>query len=171
MNVVLRGKLLMVKRLLIILLILVAVIPLNVFATVSEDVIDETSDKFDRQIKEGDKAAVDAHSKINEKIERERETFEGFGLNDAKVNNDQAGEDFTNVSRNTYKFTMRLLTEIQRNSFPICLLGIIGGALIFFALGVRNIHRRRFGLMLMYGFLTIWAIAQIAPFIFIIMTK
>jgi len=162
----------MVKRVFIMLLIVAAImIPINVCVAVGEDAIDETSDKFDRQVKQGDKLAEDASGNLSKKIQKEKENLENFGLNDEKLSSEQAERSFSDVSRSTYKFTMTVLTEIQRNSFPVCLLGIIGGALIFFALGVRNIHRRRFGLMLMYGFLTIWAIAQTAPFIFIIMTK
>lgn len=149
----------------IILMIILFIFPLVVSAEGTGNVLDKATEKYDRQQKQGEKVIDSSQKDINAQIEKEIKAV------DLQGNNDTAAPDeaLDKLSKGTYKLTGKLLFAVQGNSFPICLLGVIAGAMIFFILGPRNIVRRRYGAMLMFGFLSIWVVAQVAPVIFLLM--
>lgn len=157
----------MVKKIAILLIALMLLIPICVLAENTSDATDRISEKYDRQGEQGNKVVDSSSQDVQGKIEENKKTLDLEG-NSGTSKPEEALESF---SKGTYRFTWQILVEVQRNSFPVCLLGIIAGALIFSVFGPRNMTRRRYGALLMFGFLTIWVIAQVAPVIFMVMIE
>lgn len=156
----------MVKRGLVVLIILLLVVPGSVFAEKTSEVLDRASEKYDKHDK-ASKGVIDSAVKdIDKDLEENKRMLD---LESNSNNGVDADESLGKFSKGAYNLTGKILVEVQRNSFPICLLGIIAGAMVFFILGPRNMPRRRYGAMLMLGFFSIWAIAQIAPVVFYLM--
>ncbi len=157
----------MARKIAMALVILLVFSPVSTFAEKTGSAAEDVSEKYDRHKDQGGKVIDSSSSDIDSKIEKEKDALD-LEKNRGKTD---AAEAMEKLGKGTYRFTGQVLFEVQRNSFPICLLGIIAGALIFFVFGPRNMTRRRFGAMLMFGFFSIWVIAQIAPVVFLVMIQ
>jgi len=72
---------------------------------------------------------------------------------------DEAGTQVSNLAQ-------EVLKQVADKSTPICALLLIYGAVLYFIMGIRNLYRKRQGMLLMWGSLTFWVIAQVAYVIF-----
>ncbi len=153
-----------VAALIIILSIMVSLSSLSALALgTTDETANKISDQIDRQKKQGSKVveSTDVDGKIKESVEAVDI------MNNS--NKPEATSDIEKLSKGTYNFTWVVLNEVRKNSAPFCLIGVIIGALIYFVLGPRNYPRKKYGSLLMFGSLTIFVIAQIAPVIFLVM--
>jgi len=147
---------------------IIILIPFSSLANVTEGLMNDASQKADRTKKEGDKSVEKAANKAGQTSTSSQDD----GLIDIDKNNSSndsevaADKSITDLSKGTYKIAWRILVELRRNSFPVCLIGIIIGAIITNILGPRNIVRKKLGISLMFGFLSFWVIAQVAPVVF-----
>ncbi|MGE5328120.1 MAG: hypothetical protein ACM3KR_01240 [Deltaproteobacteria bacterium] len=150
------------KIIALIAVLIIILIPFSSMAEISNSVMDDASQKADRTKKDGDKAVDKASKNFIFTPESERQTVD-IRSNAKNTNADQA---LTELGKGTYSTAWRVLIEFQRNSFPVCLVGIIIGALITNVLGPRNMIKKKLGISLMFGFLSFWVIAQVAPVVF-----
>lgn len=60
----------------------------------------------------------------------------------------------------------KIVEQISDKSLPICAILILWGAVLYFILGIRNLYKKRQGLLLMWGALTFCVIAKIMNFVF-----
>ena len=60
----------------------------------------------------------------------------------------------------------KVVEQISDKSLPICAILILWGAVLYFILGIRNLYKKRQGLLLMWGALTFCVIAKIMNFVF-----
>ena len=72
---------------------------------------------------------------------------------------DEAGTQVSNLAE-------MVLRQVADKSTPICALLLIYGAVLYFIMGIRNLYRKRQGMLMMWGSLTFWVIAQVAYVVF-----
>lgn len=72
---------------------------------------------------------------------------------------DEAGTQVSNLAE-------LVLRQVADKSTPICALLLIYGAVLYFIMGIRNLYRKRQGMLMMWGSLTFWVIAQVAYVVF-----
>jgi len=161
----------MSKRIIAIIIVtIIVLIPFSSLADVTEGLMNDASQKADRTKKEGDKSVEKASDRFDQTSTNKKSQDDGLIDIDKNVstNNSEAIADksITDISKGTYKIAWRVLVELRRNSFPVCLIGIIIGAVITNVLGPRNAVRKTLGINLMFGFLSFWVIAQVAPVVF-----
>lgn len=72
---------------------------------------------------------------------------------------DEAGTQVSNLAE-------VVLRQVADKSTPICALLLIYGAVLYFIMGIRNLYRKRQGMLMMWGSLTFWVIAQVAYVVF-----
>lgn len=151
------------KVLALIIAAIIVLVPFTCIAEViSSGVMDDASQKADRTKKEGDKAVEKAARNFTIDADPDKELIDI----DRKGDPADADKTLTDIGKGTYSLAWRVLIEFQRNSFPVCLVGIIIGAMITNILGPRNMVRKKLGVSLMFGFLSFWVVAQVAPVIF-----
>jgi len=75
---------------------------------------------------------------------------------------DEAGTQVSNLAE-------LVLKQVADKSTPLCALLLIYGAVLYFIMGIRNLYRKRQGLLMMWGSLTFWVIAQVAYVVFWLM--
>lgn len=63
-------------------------------------------------------------------------------------------------------FAYKIIEQISDKSAPICAILILWGAVLYFILGIRNLYKKRQGLLLMWGALTFCVIAKVVNFAF-----
>lgn len=158
----------MFKRIIVfIIAAIIILIPFSSMADVNNTLIDGVSEKADRTEKQGDKAVNKASNRLSEDSIVVKDPDKMLiDLDGDKSKNTDVDKSIKDISKGTYSLAWRVLIEFQRNSFPVCLIGIIIGALITNILGPRNMIKKKLGVSLMFGFLSFWVIAQIAPVIF-----
>ena len=59
-----------------------------------------------------------------------------------------------------------IVEQISDKSLPVCTILILWGAVLYFILGIRNLYKKRQGLLLMWGAFTFVVIAKIVNFVF-----
>jgi hypothetical protein len=59
-----------------------------------------------------------------------------------------------------------ILDQVRFYSIPLCILGMMVGAIFQYVIGIRKLDVRDKGLQLIVTFLTIFVICQVLPFIF-----
>ena len=147
-------------------IILTLLSTLNIFALAVKDegsLEKSYSNQIDREKKESNKLIDSVTSNSDEAIEKNKQAFD-FQKNSSKSkSSDQKPAE--SISKSTYGIATTILYEVKRFSLPVCTLIIIAGAMIYFILGPRNMARKKFGYMLMFGAFTFWTIAQIVPVI------
>jgi len=150
------------KIIALIIIAIIVLVPFTAMADVSSGLMNDASQKADRTKKEGDKVVDKAANNFTINADPDKELINL----DQKVSDTSADKSLTDLGKGTYSLAWRVLIEFQRNSFPVCLVGIIIGALITNILGPRNMIRKKLGVSLMFGFLSFWVVAQIAPVVF-----
>lgn len=64
-----------------------------------------------------------------------------------------------------------IVEQVSDKSLPICVLLILWGAILYFILGIRNLYKKRQGMLLMWGAFTFLVIAKIVNFVFWFFTR
>jgi len=59
-----------------------------------------------------------------------------------------------------------IVEQISDKSLPVCTIFILWGAVMYFILGIRNLYKKRQGLLLMWGAFTFVVIAKIINFVY-----
>ena len=64
-----------------------------------------------------------------------------------------------------------VVEQISDKSLPVCVILMLWGSIQYFILGIRNLYKKRQGMLLMWGAFTFLVIAKIVNFIFWFFTK
>ena len=64
-----------------------------------------------------------------------------------------------------------IVEQISDKSLPVCVILILWGSIQYFILGIRNLYKKRQGMLLMWGAFTFLVIAKIVNFVFWCFTK
>lgn len=80
---------------------------------------------------------------------------------------DGVGEVATTVNSLAYT----IIEQISDKSLPVCGLLILWGAIMYFIMGIRNLYKKRQGMLLMWGSFTFLVIAKIVNFVFWFFSK
>ena len=59
-----------------------------------------------------------------------------------------------------------VVEQISDKSLPVCMIFCLWGAVMYFTLGIRNLYKKRQGLLLMWGAFTFVVIAKIVNFVY-----
>lgn len=59
-----------------------------------------------------------------------------------------------------------IVEQISDKSLPVCTIFCLWGAVLYFILGIRNLYKKRQGLLLMWGAFTFVVIAKIVNFVY-----
>ena len=87
--------------------------------------------------------------------------IESVGISTEKV--EQGIEDIADKGES---LAYKIVEQISDKSLPICAILILWGAVLYFILGIRNLYKKRQGLLLMWGAFTFVVIAKIMNFAF-----
>jgi hypothetical protein len=71
---------------------------------------------------------------------------------------DNTGNAVKNIGQN-------VLNQISSWSLPICAILVVWGAVQYFILGIRNLYKKRQGLLLMWGSITFYVVTLFASVI------
>jgi len=71
----------------------------------------------------------------------------------------EAGETAKEVGDKAAGFGQKVLEQVVKWCAPFCALGVIWGAVQYFVLGIRNLYKKRQGLLTMWGCLTFYVVA------------
>ena len=92
--------------------------------------------------------------------------------------NDKTGEIVGTIEEGTKKaadtvnsLAYTVVEQISDKSLPVCVILMLWGSIQYFILGIRNLYKKRQGMLLMWGAFTFLVIAKIVNFIFFIFTK
>lgn len=87
--------------------------------------------------------------------------FDGSNVDTAKIE-----EGLENVAAKGESLAYKIVEQISDKSLPVCAILILWGAVLYFILGIRNLYKKRQGLLLMWGAFTFVVIAKIMNFAF-----
>lgn len=92
--------------------------------------------------------------------------------------NDKTGEIVGTIEEGTKKaadtvnsLAYTVVEQISDKSLPVCVILMLWGSIQYFILGIRNLYKKRQGMLLMWGAFTFLVIAKIVNFIFWFFTK
>lgn len=87
--------------------------------------------------------------------------FDSSNVDTAKIE-----EGLENVAAKGESLAYKIVEQISDKSLPVCAILILWGAVLYFILGIRNLYKKRQGLLLMWGAFTFVVIAKIMNFAF-----
>ena len=149
----------MFKKVIALLFIVVIFFSNIVFASQSTSIDDKMNAKYDQQVSKSENnsgTSVISDEKINQSIKNNESAFD-FNKTDST-----ASDTIENFGKRTYTLAFKIINEMRRLSFPICLLGILAGAMVYYIFGPRNLPRKKYDQLLMIGFSSVFVIIQIA---------
>lgn len=155
-----------IKIMITILLTLMIFNPIGVFSESEQEIKDKISDIYDRQHKQAEEKLDASIKNLENKIKTSEEIF---NFHEKSFSVKESNEAIDKLSKNAYTIAWKVLEAIQRISPPLCLIGLVIGAMIYHFMGPRNVHKRRYGIMLMFGSLTFLVISQVTPVVFLIL--
>ena len=79
---------------------------------------------------------------------------------------DQVNNAIGTVGDGVKNIGQEILDNISAWSLPICALLVVWGSVQYFILGIRNLYKKRQGLLLMWGSITFYVITLFASLIF-----
>lgn len=82
------------------------------------------------------------------------------------VNTENLEEGLVEIADKGENLAYKIVEQISDKSLPICAILILWGAVLYFILGIRNLYKKRQGLLLMWGAFTFVVIAKIMNFAF-----
>lgn len=95
-----------------------------------------------------------------------------------EVENDKTAEVVGTIEEGTKKaadtvnsLAYTIVEQISDKSLPVCVILMLWGSIQYFILGIRNLYKKRQGMLLMWGAFTFLVIAKIVNFIFWFFTK
>lgn len=83
---------------------------------------------------------------------------------DAAVTTIENGVEVVGSTVNSLAYT--IVEQISDKSLPVCAILMLWGAVLYFIMGIRNLYKKRQGLLLMWGAFTFVVIAKIVNFVF-----
>ena len=89
-----------------------------------------------------------------------------FEVESTNVNTQKVEQGIKDVADKTESFAYTIVEQISDKSLPICAILILWGAVLYFILGIRNLYKKRQGLLLMWGAFTFVVMAKIINFAF-----
>ena len=84
--------------------------------------------------------------------------------NNETISTVQSGVETAATTVNSLAYT--IVEQISDKSLPVCAIFILWGAVLYFILGIRNLYKKRQGLLLMWGAFTFVVIAKIVNFVY-----
>ena len=94
------------------------------------------------------------------------------------VENDKTEQIMGTIEESTKKaadtvnsLAYTVVEQISDKSLPVCVILMLWGSIQYFILGIRNLYKKRQGMLLMWGAFTFLVIAKIVNFIFWFFTK
>lgn len=94
------------------------------------------------------------------------------------VENDKTSEIVGTIEEGTEKvattvnsLAYTIVEQISDKSLPVCVILMLWGSIQYFILGIRNLYKKRQGMLLMWGAFTFLVIAKIVNFVFWFFTK
>lgn len=88
------------------------------------------------------------------------------GNSSSQITKDKVDKTIDEAGTQVSNFAELILRQVADKSTPICALLLIYGAVLYFIMGIRNLYRKRQGMLMMWGSLTFWVIAQVAYVVF-----
>ena len=83
----------------------------------------------------------------------------------AQITTEDVGNIIGDGGKEITNLTLKIVSVISDISLPICSLLCLWGAVLYFILGIRNLYKKRQGMLLMWGSFTFLVIAKIANFV------
>ncbi len=114
------------------------------------------ADESEEVVDEGVQEAEDTSSKSKP----------AFATKPNNVNAEKVEEKIIDIADKGESIAYKIVEQISDKSLPICAILILWGAVLYFILGIRNLYKKRQGLLLMWGALTFCVIAKIMNFVF-----
>lgn len=103
---------------------------------------------------------------INDAEDNSSETKPAFATKPNDVNAEKVEEKIVDIANKGENIAYKIVEQISDKSLPVCAILILWGAVLYFILGIRNLYKKRQGLLLMWGALTFCVIAKIMNFVF-----
>lgn len=75
-------------------------------------------------------------------------------------------EGVEKVTTGVNNLAMKIIEQISDKSLPICAILILWGAVLYFIQGIRNLYKKKQGMLLMWGSFTFLVIAKFVNLIF-----
>lgn len=73
-------------------------------------------------------------------------------------------DTINNVGNTAMDIALNVLDQVTTWSLPFCAILVVFGAVQFFIMGIRNLYKKRQGLLLMFGSMTFYVIIVIVDF-------
>lgn len=89
-------------------------------------------------------------------------TVNGINL---PVTSEQAQDVTEKVGEEVSNWALTIMGVVSSVSLPICALLCLWGAVLYFIMGIRNLYKKRQGMLLMWGSFTFLVVAKVAYFI------
>lgn len=83
-----------------------------------------------------------------------------------EVNTENVEEKIGEAADTVSNFAYVIVYQISDKCLPVCAILILWGAVMYFIMGIRNLYKKRQGLLLMWGAFTFVVIAKIINFLF-----
>jgi len=96
-----------------------------------------------------------------EEMNKSSESNVPFEVEETKLNTDKAEEVIDTVKEKSESIMYKIIKAAGDISLPICFLLVLWGSVLYFILGIRNLYKKRQGLLLMWGALTFLVIAKV----------
>ena len=73
-------------------------------------------------------------------------------------------DTINNVGNTAMDVALNVLDQVTTWSLPFCAILVVFGAVQFFIMGIRNLYKKRQGLLLMFGSMTFYVIIVVVDF-------
>lgn len=103
---------------------------------------------------------------VNEAEDTSSKNKPEFAAKPSNVNAEKVEEKIVDIADKGESIAYKIVEQISDKSLPVCAILILWGAVLYFILGIRNLYKKRQGLLLMWGALTFCVIAKIMNFVF-----
>ena len=103
---------------------------------------------------------------VNEVEDTSSKNKTAFATKPNNVDAEKVEEKIIDIADKGESIAYKVVEQISDKSLPICAILILWGAVLYFILGIRNLYKKRQGLLLMWGALTFCVIAKIMNFVF-----
>lgn len=85
--------------------------------------------------------------------------------NKGNITEEKITSTIDNTGNTVMKMGQQILDKLSSWSLPICAILVVWGAVQYFILGIRNLYKKRQGLLLMWGSITFYVISLFASVI------
>lgn len=112
---------------------------------------------------------VEAQGSVDVTVQSEESNEKKSGVPfdvNASIDTTEAEKKIEEVANKGESLAYKIVEQISDKSLPVCAILILWGAVLYFILGIRNLYKKRQGLLLMWGAFTFVVIAKIMNFAF-----